>query len=272
MRQDRGRTELRKGDSARYIRASGVDQAIEGLAGPYGVRRFVLFFEVRGESVRLVQLAAVNLAWGGGPPPPDPLGERVQALERTMGRLYRNMATGPRWTRCAMGYTRDVDGRSSIFPSFGDAVDSADLSSLPMPGPPGHPLETPETLNLLAQWDGPLTEVRGRTAVVSADWDDWEIKDDTTLFLHYDSAQESDQLRRLRCRVLATYAPRWSRFVWQIDPPIFKETIFATSTFSASWDAAAEICMLCVARMRASWLFAQPIDEHDKMLLAAVWL
>ena len=263
---------LTKADAARYIRAAGVDGAISLLSGPFGIRRFVLFFEVRGEAVRLVHMATVNLGWGGGPPPPDHTGELQRMLEAAMTRMYRNMATGPRWSRCAMAYVRDVDGRSSIYPSFDGDVDKVSLSGLPMIGPPGHPLESPQTLDIFAQFQAAVEPVRHQTSVITPDWDDWEIKDDTRLLLHYpDAPDEHDRVRGMRCLALATFAPRWDRFMWHVDPPLFPDAVFTTPSFSASWPAAFEVGLLAVARLQASWLFAQPIDEYDKMLLAAVW-
>ncbi len=258
--------QLNRGDTGRYLRAARVDRAVEGLAGPFGLRRFVLLFELHGTRVRLTHVEAVGLSWGGGPPPPDPQGDRVAALENAVNALHRNMSTGPaRWSRCAIGYVRDVDGRSQILPAFDDDVDNATLDRLPMPGPPGHPLEAPQTLDLLGRWEAGIDEVLGRTRSIAPDWDEWEINDDRELLLYY-----GDAPRRLRCRVLGVFWPKRSRFTWH-GGPVDVEAVFQQKSFSASWDAAAEVAMLATARLGADWLFAQSLEDSDRLLLAAVW-
>ena len=40
-------------DLLRYVRASGLETALKGLCGPYGVRRFVIRFSRQGQRIVL---------------------------------------------------------------------------------------------------------------------------------------------------------------------------------------------------------------------------
>ena len=40
----------------RLVRAAGVDRCLHTICGPYGIRRFVIRFELKGDRVGLVQL------------------------------------------------------------------------------------------------------------------------------------------------------------------------------------------------------------------------
>ncbi len=260
-------------EHARYVRAAGVDRALDALAGPYGVRRFLVHFAVRGARVRVESVSAIPLAWGGGPPPEDPSGQARAKLEQALGRLHRNMSTGPSWGRGAVSYVRDAQGRTELQTSFDDDADDAGVDALPVPGPPGHPLEDPQTVRLLDAWEGPLMDLRNRTAAVTPDWDEWEVVDDRQLVLYWGGGPDGPpptRSRRLRCRTLATFEPRWSRFTWRTERALFPEAVFGAAFFPATFDAAIELAAVAAARMDAAWLFAQPYDDTGSLLLVAV--
>ena len=56
-------------EHGRYLRAAGVDRAIDALNGPYGVRRYIIRFGENEGRVRVSDIEAVPLSCGGGPPP-----------------------------------------------------------------------------------------------------------------------------------------------------------------------------------------------------------
>lgn len=249
-------------EQARYLRASGIDRALEKLNGPYGVRRYLLFFERRGERIVVSDLDCITLAWGGGPPPEDRDGSAVTAVELALRRLHANMALGPRWERGVIGVVRDRDGRVQLFPAFDADADDARLEDLPVPPKPGHPLESPDWLDGLAQWGPRMGVVQARSAAMGADRDDWEIERDMLRF---------PDGRTFRCRVLATFDPANMRLVWQVSKPLFDGEVFEWREFQASFDAAMEVGLLTTARLSATWMFVGRIDDAGAVLMVAAW-
>jgi len=255
-------------EPSRYLRAAGVEAALNGLAGPFGCRRFVLRFEHRGGRVRLRGLDAHPLAWGGGPPPDDRTGQATDALERVLSSLWTHMSTGPRWERGALAYIRDAEGRTQVFPFFDHDADRLALSELPVPGPPGHPLEDPSTLDLFALHGRDMARIHAASRAIPPDWDWWEVDDDVRLTLHYDDPPAPS--RHQRCHVLGTFETRFSRFSWQ-SKPIAGTLVFSSSPFAATFDAAFEVGLLASAMLGAAWMMVQPYDDHDSQLLVAVF-
>ena len=127
---------------------------------------------------------------------------------------------------------------------------------------------------MIRSWEGPLSDVQLRTAAVSPDWDEWEVVDDHTLVLFWGGGPEGpppSQVRRHRCRTLATFQPRWSRFTWRTEGNLFEERVFHAESFPATFDAAVEVALLSCARLRAQWLFVQPYDDDGGVLMVAVF-
>jgi hypothetical protein len=142
-----------------------------------------------------------------------------------------------------------------------------------MPGPPAHPLETPEYLHLRESLVAPCREIYARSQAQGQDWEDWEIKSDTTLLLHLEMNEEGEaaRSRSYRCQVLGTFDPPWARFTWRVSAPLFAEKVFSLGDFSCTWDAAMELGLICAARLSAEWFFVQPIDDRGSVLLVAVY-
>ena len=260
--------------NAKQIQEAGVSAALDSLAGPFGLRRFVIHFELVGAKIRIMGLDAVPLRMGGGPPPPDLNGQRMEALSQALGRLYRaTTSTSQGWHRGAIGYTRDARGKVHLYPLFDDETDGARVDKLPMPGPPAHPLETPEYLRLRESLIAPCRQIHARSYNRGQDWEDWEIKDDTQLLLHlaFKSDGSPERSRTHSCQVLGTFEPTWNRFTWRTEQPLFTEQVFNLGDFGATYDAAMELALVTAARLGAEWLFVQPIDDRDTVLLVAVF-
>jgi len=255
-------------DLARYIRAARVDAALDVLAGPFGCRRFLLRFEHRGGRVRLRGLDAHPLAWGGGPPPDDRTGDATAGVEQALGRLHTNMSTGPRWERGAVAYVRDAQGRTQITAAFDHDADLMAIADLAVPGPPGHPLEDPATLDLFALHGRTMAQINAATRAIPPDWDWWEVDDDVRLTLHYDDPPAPS--RHHRCQVLATYESRYSRFTWHTEP-VGPAPVFASEPFASTFVAAFELGLLAASMVGAAWLMVQPYDDHDSQLMVAVF-
>jgi hypothetical protein len=254
-------------EHGRLLRAAGVDRAIEGFSGTYGVRRYVVRFgEVNG-AIRVSELETVALSCGGGPPAPDPTGERILQLEKALTALHRNMSTGARWETGAIAVLRNAEGGSDLLPLFDEDAADARLEDLPNPGPPGHPLETPEYHRILAEHEAQVAGVHSQTAQLGRTWSEWSVsEDDESLELVFESG-----LRRYKCRTLATFDPVKKWFEWEVEEPLFPNDVFSWAGFSADFDPAIELGMLAAARLGAAWLFVQAYDPDGSVVLVAVW-
>jgi hypothetical protein len=257
-------------DHARYVRASGLDRALTALAGPYGLRRFVLYFELRGSKVHLGEVATTRLQWGGGPPRPD-LGGRAQAqVERCLTQLQRNMSAGPRWERGAVGFVRELDARPKLLTWFDDDVDGRLLERLPVPGPPGHPLESPAWERQRGRFEAQVQAVAARSRRAGA-VDRWEVERSGRMWVESGQpGQPGFDRRSLRCAVLARFEPRAQRFFWEVEEPLFDEEPFTWPEFSCDLDAALEVGMVATARLGADRLFAPIYGAAGEQLLVAV--
>lgn len=259
-------------EHGRYVRAAGVDRALQALAGPFGVRRFLVRFSVRGARVRVTAVEAIPLSWGGGPPPADPSGDNRAQLEKALARLHANMAMGSRWTRGAASFLRDARGAATLRLVFDDDADDSRLDDLSMPPKPGHPLEAPETRELFATWEHGMVAVHQRSARFPQDHAAWEIEEDR-LTLHYggdpDEGEQPTRTERRRCKVLATYSPVAGELAWQCDP-LFEEAVFSWKRFPSTFDAAMQVGLLAAARIGADLLLALSTDEHGTVLTVAV--
>jgi hypothetical protein len=178
------------------------------------------------------------------------------------------MATGAGWERGAVAYLRDAQGNTEIIPVFGHDSVAVSLADLPVPGPPGHPLEDPVTLDLFALHGREMARIHTATRAIPPDWDWWEVDDDVRLTLHYDEPPAPS--RQHRCHVLATYERRFSRFSWHTQP-ITGAPVFSSPPFASTFDAALELGLLASAMVGAAWLMVQPYDEDDSQLLVAVF-
>ncbi len=269
-RQLDGRTpEEVEREHGRYLRASAVDRALAQFSGPFGVRRYVVRFGETAGVVRISEVEALVLSCGGGPPAPDARGERLAHLEKTLTALHRNMSTGPVWETGAIGVLRNAEGATDLLPLFDEDAAAAQLTDLPNPGPPGHPLETPEYQRVLADHEPRMDTVHGETARHGRSWNAWEVEDgdgDGTLVLESGGAT-----RRYRCCTLGTFDPIKNWFEWQVESPLFEEDAFSWLAFHADWSAAMELGILTAARLSASWLFVQAFDADGSVVMVAVW-
>jgi hypothetical protein len=254
-------------EQGRYLRAAGVDRALDALSGPFGVRRFVLRFQHQGGRVRVGSLEAVPLGFGGGPPPADPGQQRLSRVERALDMLHRNMSTGPRWSRGAIAYLRDAQGHTEIVPVFDEDADVVSLDDLPVPGPPGHPLEAREHQLDLERYGEALSEVHAQTRALAMDWDWWEVEDAGGLCCHWDGPPARE--RRHAGVVLGTWDPRPSRWTWRATGgPLLAGPAYETSQFPATFDAAMELGLLTTARLGGRWLFVGEVDDGVQLFVA----
>lgn len=254
---------------SRFLCAAGVDRALDHLSGPFGVRRFLVYFERQGRRILIQNIETLGLPNGGGAPPPDPNRQRMEVLEQALWRLHLNMSTGAAWKTGCLGFVRNCDNQQSIVPFFGEDREMADLSLLPVP-PESHPLETPQYKRMLGSMEAQIEPVWSRTSTVSPEWDYWDVTGDE-LRLIFGTMEFPSEIRTHRCTVLATFSIRSRTWTWQVERPLFDEEIFCWMEFLATWDAAMELGVFCTARVGANWLFSGQLGDGDSSLLLAVW-
>ena len=251
----------------RFLRAAGVDRALEQMCGPYGCRRFVIRYEVQNGSVILTELETHPLPFGGGPPDPRGAEEAFQPLSAAINRMHTNMSTSLPWKRGAVAVLRDADDRMEILPLFDEDADQAHLADLAMPGPPGHPLEGMLYKDLIDANEAGMAAVHAETSRRRGSWQGWDINEgDTSLTLHHATG-----VTRHRVRVLGTFHSNSNRFIWATDGSLFDEDVYATPSYSATLDAVMELGFATCSRLGATWLFMETLESEGDLVLAAVW-
>ena len=254
---------------ARYIRAAGVDRALQEYSGAFGVRRFMIRFSYVAGRVSVSAMDTLPLQIGGGPPPADQGGRRKKKVEAALTRLYHNMFSTLGWTHGAIGFLRNADNQHSVVPFFDEDAVQAQLSVLPTPKQ-GHPLEAPAYRKLVGSMEAQLAPVMARTQAVSPEWDLWEINGSQLHLIFGSEENPSDVLQR-RCKVLATFSLRQKQWKWQVSEPLFSEEVFCWESIILSFDSAMELGLLSTARLGADWLFVSEVEEGDLTLFVSVW-
>lgn len=258
-------------DHARFVRASGLDRALSAFAGPFGRRRFVVYFALRGAVVVVNEVATSSLPGGGGPPRGDVTGKQLVAVERALTQLHRNMASSARWDRGAVGFVRDVDARPRLMTWFDDDVDTKLLERLPIPALPGHPLESPAWQQMRGRFEAQFQQVAARSRRATTDLSRWEVDRAGVLTLETGQpGQAGFDRRRLRCVVMARFEPRPGRLYWEVTEPLFDEEPFNWPDLSCDLEGALEVGMLATARLGADRLFSPTTDSNGAILLVAV--
>lgn len=251
----------------RFIRAAGVDRALEQMCGPYGCRRFVIRYAVVDGVVSLTDLETHPLPFGGGPPDPRGAEDAFQPLAAAVNRMHQNMRTRLAWSRGAVAVLRDAEGRMEIMPLFDEDADAAVLADLEMPGPPGHPLEGMMYKDLVDANEAGMAAVHGETSRRRGSWSGWTISDDdATLVLTHTTGTS-----RHRVRVLGTFHLGTSRFMWATDGALYDEPVYTCSAYAATMDAVMELSLATCSRLGATWLFMESMNEAGDLVLAAVW-
>lgn len=250
----------------RLVRAAGVDRCLHTVCGPYGVRRFVIRFELQGDRVMLTELETHPLPQGGGPPDPRGAEEGIQPLEAAINRLYRNMVGTMPWTRGAVAVLRDSFDVFEILPLFDDDADDAALADIGVPEGPGHPLESYAYREMVAAHESQMAAVHAETSRRRGGWTDWSVSDDDSTLVLTQSSGET----RHRIRVLGTFHPSTDRFAWATDQAPFDELLYTTRSFSATLDTVMELALVTTARLGGTWLFLEKFGDGDDIVLCAV--
>ncbi|MEC7985854.1 MAG: hypothetical protein VX278_11870 [Myxococcota bacterium] len=248
------------------LHQANVHEALNDMAGSIGVSRFLIYFEIDGKKVKIGNLEAEKLEYGGGPP--QNLGNSfIDVLKIAISNLARLMPHTPFEKGC-LGFLRDYENNYELLCFFDEDSETATLDLLPIPKY-GHPLQDPEYRRLLGDMELQLSKVIQQSARVSSEWDEWSIENNQ-LRLVYREEGGMEEYRTYPIVVLSTFA--WSEYVWnwQVDDPLFQESTFTCREFLATWELAMELGYASTARLSADWLFVGTIEDST-VLLGAVW-
>ena len=245
-------------DLHKWLHEAEIHTALNDMAGPTGVSRFLLFFRVERKSVVIEHIDSVPLLKGGGPPKntsPAALDKVKQAILSFM----RIVSQCPIHKGC-LGFVRDDRNKYDLLAFFDDDVAPITLDMLPVPKR-GYALEDPKYLRLLGSNELQLGQLIAQAARSVADWEEWSIEKET-LILEYPQAST----RQYTITVLGTFD--WSGFMWnwQVDEPLFTEDAFTCREFLATWDQVMELGYLTTALLHGSWLFVGQLDESTVLL------
>ena len=249
------------------LEQAGLYTQIVEMCGPFGVRRFLLRFAVKGQRVELSEVETVPLHHGGGAPKGLDR-DNIEALKRSLKVLWSDMSAWASWERGLLSVVRDCDNQLQVIPFFDEDADAITLEQVPIPQQ-GHPLEDRAYVHLKASLQAQLSPVVQNTQSISQDWQEWAIDGDMLTLIYADEYEQSAE--RKRCKVLATF-DQHGTWTWQVAEPLFSEEVFCWEFFLCDWPAAIELGMVCVARLNGTWLFQSLVSEDPQVtLLAVVW-
>ena len=249
------------------MQQAGVYDAVFGICGPFGVRRFVLRFVAKGHTVDITEIETLPLQYGGGAPQ-HTNSDRMDALKRSLKKLKDAMHSWAPWDVGILGVVRDCDNAMQVIPFFDADVEGVSVEHLPTP-PQGHPLEERGYLHIKSSVQAQIEPVYMNTSAISHDWTEWSI-DGEVLTLMYDDDIEST-VERKRCQVLATFDAD-GIWTWQVEQPLFSEEVFCWEYFICDWDSAVELSMVCTARLNGTWVFYSLVSTDPQVtLFVAVW-
>ncbi len=246
---------------------SGVYSTVFQLCGPFGVRRFILRFEYQVRGLTISELENLPLHYGGGSPTAATR-DNLEQVRTSLAELHSKMSEWAPWKKGLLSIVRDCDNQIQVIPFFDEDCALISVEHLPMP-PQGHPLEGREYLQLQGSLQAQLEPVYLNTQAISHDWTEWAIDEEMLTLLY--AEQYGQEVERKRCQVLATFDASgvWS---WQVSEPLFSEDVFCWEGFVCDWEAAVELGMVCVARLKGAWLFFSLVSEEPQVtLFVAVW-
>lgn len=245
------------------VEQSRLGAAVQLASGPYGLRRFVVRFEVRGGRPRVTDLESEPLSKGGGPPNAASFAANVGAIEAALGQILRRFPTPFTWDRGALGVVRGSEGFSLSF-RFDEDADAYRLAELPYPTGEPHPLEEPAYVAALAAWERRIDPVRARWLSPGRE-DTWTL-DQNRLTISGPAGN-----RVLGVDPVAIYWPRGSRFEWLVETPVGEEAPFVEPVLTVEASGAMELAVFAAARMKRVGVFQAEIGgEKGEILFAAL--
>jgi hypothetical protein len=237
------------------VERAGLLAALEAASGPYGLRRFVVRFEVRGVGVKLLGVETAELPRGGGPP--AWFDAHARAVEQALVALRRGLPSPWAFREGAVGFVRGNDPSRSLVLRFDEDAAAFGLAELPTPSGEPWPPEDPAYVRALAAWDGRIAPVRAAWAVADAD-EDWSIAEGRL-----------ERPGRPPARVVVLAVLDGDAFTWSLDEPAGEESPFCEPDMMLPYATAIELAMFAAARLGCVGGF-QGVATSGALVLAGV--
>ena len=241
-----------------YLQKAQVPEGLIRIAGSFGVRRFIVYFSISRGRALVQRVESVTLGHGGGPPSNDTTDSRKVFGDVIMA-LHRSISAQHPFSKGALGFVRDSEGRYSILPYLEEDIEHAQLDDLPKPKK-GHPADSMDYKNLRAKNQMNIQRIQAKTHTIHQDWDQWSIANNQ-LTLQY--TYPMFQTQNHRCQVLATFSMQDQTWTWQVENPLLSEPIFVHHSFLFSLGAAMELGFICCAHLGCDWLLAAETEGDD---------
>lgn len=265
---DRNRGELSVEDAWRClgdaVEAAGLGPALHAAAGPQGLRRFVVRFELRRGRPRVTGLDSEPLVKGGGPPTPETFDAHVGAVEKALAKLQRALPAPFSFDRGAVGFVRGDGDELDLSFRFDEDADAFVLAELPLPTGAPSPVEDPRYVRALAAWEGRIAPVRARW-LVPGRGETWALEEGRLTLVGPGGE------RVLSAEPIAHYWPRGSRFEWLVAEPVGEEPPFVEPVLTVAANAAMELAVFAAARLKRAGVFQGEIEgNRGEILFAAL--
>lgn len=246
------------------VEKAGLAAILHEAAGLYGLRRFIVRFELRAGRPRVTGLESTPLPKGGGPPEPAAFAANVNAVEAGLATLKRALPPGFTFDRGAMAFIRGGPEDIQLLFRFDSDADAYTIAELPVPMGEANPVEDPDYQKALAAWENRIAPVRERWLVPRAG-ETWSIANDL-LTIH-----GPDGDRVIGADPIALYWPRGHRFEWLVAKPVGDEAPFVEPVLTLEQGGAMELAVFAAARMKHVGVFQAEIEgEKGEVLFAAL--
>ena len=241
-----------------WLHKSEVHLALNTMAGPTGVSRFMVYFRMQRGKVLIEHIDSIPLPKGGGPPK-DTSTAALEELKRSLLHLRHAMSRFSFEKGC-VGFVRDYQNEYELLCYFDEDLEDLSLDVLPVPKY-SYPLEAPSYLKLIGDNEYQLGQIIAQSSRVVSNWEEWSIDADQ-LVLEFSGSPTQQH----RITVLGTFS--WSQFwwKWEVDQPLFLEEAYNCQEFLATWDQIMELGYLTTVRLHGDWLFVGRLDDSTVLV------
>lgn len=241
---------------ANVVREVRAVEIIGRSCGRYGLRRFLLRFELKSGRMRITGLETERLR-NGGPPDPVAFDAAATSIERMLGDLRQRLPANFQFQRGALGVLRDESGPVSLFFRFNEDADSYGLLELRLPKGTGSPVEDVAYLNVLERWAARINPVRARWLGCAAH-ERWAMEQGRLkLGAHLE--------RTFPAEPVATWVPHTGDFSWMVANPVGDEPPFVQAEMILEMGAALELVAFAAARMGGTGVFQGTLEKPAGM-------
>jgi hypothetical protein len=240
---------------AAAVQASGLVAALDAASGPFGLRRFIVRFDVRGGRARVSAVDSERLPAGGGPP--AAFEARAAAVEAALTALHRGLSARFPFARGAAAFVRGAEGAPALSLRLEEDADLLRLSDLDTPAGPAHPCESPAYLAALGDWAGRMEPIRAR----------WSV--DRGGGGSFSEGRLHANERDAPAAALATWHPGQSRLEWLLESPAGEEAPMVEPELSADLAMAMDLVLYAAARLGCTGMF-QGEDETGRVVFVGI--